>query len=82
MEEDRVIEVYDSKEKTWSIKHFEDLAPDDIFRIFDYGERYTYEGCDIWQAKNKPYKDFGNDGILTINAYGMGKEEDGMEWAK
>ena len=63
----RRIEIYSKNYGTWIDIPFEDLRPNDIFRIFDYNERYAdiFTGNNIWIASGEPF--LNKDKILTID---------------
>lgn len=62
----RTIEKFNNKSNTWDCIKFKDLKNDDIFRIFDNGERYVNkaDGNNVWIAVGNPY--INNDGIWSI----------------
>lgn len=63
----RIIGVFNKKTGFWDTVEFKDLKNDDIFRIFDNGERYVNpkDGNNVWIATSDPYQNI--EGILTID---------------
>lgn len=62
----RVIERFNSVSGQWEEILFRELEKDNVFRIFDNGERYVNaeDGNNVWFATSYPYY---KDDILTID---------------
>jgi len=65
--EERRIEKFVSDEGKWVAIPFEKLHKDDVFRIFDNGERYVNkeDGNNVWIATGEPY--LNKDGVYAID---------------
>lgn len=62
----RIVQKYDEFNSIWLDVEFDDLHCDDMFRIFDNGERFIDEdGNSLWVAVSEPY--VNQYGILTID---------------
>lgn len=64
---ERIIERYNKKTNDWEVINFEELIKNDVFRIFDNGERYinSSDGNNVWIAKSEPY--LNKDGVYIID---------------